>query len=80
MSTTVEDVEAQALKLSAEDRAELIERLITTVVPHPPLHPAWEAEIARRIDDLDAGRTKLIPGDQVFAEIRAVIEAHERKP
>ena len=79
MSTTVEDIEAQALMLSAEDRAKLIERLISTVVPPPPLHPAWEAEIARRIDDLDAGRSKPIPGEQVFAEIRALIEAHERK-
>ena len=72
MSTSVEDIEAQALKLSAEDRAELIERLISSVVPHPPLHPAWEAEIARRIDDLDARRAKLISCDQVFAEVRAL--------
>ena len=79
MSTTVEDLEAQALKLSKEDRAELIERLISTVVPAPALHPAWEAEIARRVEDLDAGRTKLIPGEQVFAEVRAIIEGHQRK-
>lgn len=33
MSTTLQSVEAAALKLNAQERAELIERLIDTVVP-----------------------------------------------
>ena len=80
MSTTVEDIEAQALKLSAEDRAELIERLISSVVPHPPLHPAWEAEIARRVADMEAGRTQWVPWEQVQATMRAMIDDKRRKP
>ena len=39
MSTTLQSVGAAALKLNAEERAELIERLIDTVIPAPPLHP-----------------------------------------
>jgi putative addiction module component (TIGR02574 family) len=79
MSATLETVEAAALQLSAEERAELIERLIDTVLPPPPLHPAWEAEIARRIDEMDAGRVEGIPAEKVFADLRAMIEAHQNK-
>ena len=75
MSLTLESRTAEALKLSAEERAELAERLLTSVEPPIPLHPAWETEIARRIADLDAGRAQAIPGEQVFAELRATINS-----
>ena len=78
MSSTLESLTAEALKLSAEERAELAERLIISVEPPAPLHPAWETEIAHRIADLDAGRTQSIPGEQVFAELRATIEARSK--
>lgn len=79
MTESLEAVQTAALNLSAEERAELIELLIDTVLPAPPLHPAWEAEIARRVADLDAGLTQAIPAEQVFAELRALIEAHQPK-
>lgn len=79
MTASFETVEAAALQLSAEERAELIERLIDTVLPAPPLHPAWEAEIARRVAELDAGLVECIPGEKVFAELRTMIEAHDPK-
>ena len=79
MTASFETVEAAALQLSAEERAELIERLIDTVLPAPPLHPAWEAEIARRVAELDAGLVECIPGEQVLAELRTMIEAHDPK-
>lgn len=79
MTTLLDDVEAAALKLPAEERAELIERLIDTVLPAPPLHPAWEAEIERRMAEMDAGLTESIPAEQVMAELRAMVQAHERK-
>lgn len=79
MTASFETVEAAALQLSAEERAELIERLIDTVLPAPPLHPAWEAEIARRVAELDAGLVECIPGEQVLAELRTMIEARDPK-
>ena len=79
MTESLEAVQTAALNLSAEERAELIELLIDTVLPAPPLHPAWEVEIARRVADLDAGLTQAIPAEQVFAELRAMIEAHQPK-
>ena len=68
MTATLQSIEAQALKLSPEERTELIERLIVSVAP-PPLSAAWQAEIERRISDMDAGRTQPIPAEEVFARI-----------
>ena len=79
VNASLESVEAAAMQLSAQERAELIERLIDTVLPHPPLHPAWEAEIARRVADMDAGLTESIPAEKVFADMRALIESHDHK-
>ena len=79
MTTTLEAVEAAALGLSVEERAELIERLIDTVLPAPVLHNAWAAEIEGRVVELDAGRVETIPADRVLAEMRTMIEASEPK-
>jgi putative addiction module component (TIGR02574 family) len=79
MTASLETVEEAALQLSAEDRAELIERLIDTVLPPPPLHPTWEAEIARRVAEMDAGLHEGIPAEEVFAQMRAIIEADDIK-
>jgi putative addiction module component (TIGR02574 family) len=76
---TLRDVELQALKLSPEERAKLIEVLIASVEPPMPLHPEWEAEIAHRVAELDAGWVRLIDGQDVMAELRARIKVHERE-
>lgn len=77
MTASLKAVEAAAMELTAQERAELIERLIDTVVPPPPLHPAWEEEIARRVAEHDAGLVESIPAEAVFARMRAMIEAHD---
>lgn len=79
MSTSLDSVTAEALKLSNADRVELIERLASNVVPAPPLHPSWGAEIAQRLIELDAGLVKSIPADEVFAKTRKLIKASTRK-
>ena len=79
MNTPLEAVEAAALKLRADARAELIQRRIEPVVPSPPLHPAGAAEIERRIAELDAGLIAAIPADQAMAELRAIDDAREPK-
>jgi putative addiction module component (TIGR02574 family) len=79
MTPSLETVEAAAIQLCAEERSELVERLIDTVLPAPPLHAAWETEIARRVAEMDAGLVEGIPAEQVFAKMRAMIEAHDAK-
>lgn len=84
MSRTVEDLKAQALKLTPSDRDELVRELIASLDGEPEgtseeIAKAWDEEIARRVSDLEAGRTVGIPAEQVFAEIRAMIAGHGRR-
>ena len=68
MTATLQCIEAEALKLSPDERAELIERLLVSVAPLP-LSAMWQAEIERRVSDMDAGRTQPVPADDAFARI-----------
>ena len=77
MTTTLHGIATEALKLPNNEREALIETLVASVVPPSPLHPKWEAEIARRLADIETGRVTLIPGEKVFAEVRALIAGHK---
>jgi putative addiction module component (TIGR02574 family) len=83
MAVTLEELEAQALKLSIQERSELVHRLIVSIDGEPEGAPdeiakAWEDEIARRIALIDSGQARLIPAEEVFAEIDAIITEHEK--
>jgi putative addiction module component (TIGR02574 family) len=58
-----------ALKLSPEQREELVEELSASL-DVDDLGDYWEAEIRRRVADVDAGRVKTVPADEVFARLR----------
>lgn len=74
MTTQLDNVIADAMKLRPEERSELLERLVESFRPEPPLHPSWKAELERRVAELDAGLVKSIPAEEVFAEMRKVID------
>jgi putative addiction module component (TIGR02574 family) len=76
MSSTLEQLTTQALTLPPEQRAALAETLLESIDPAPPLSPEWEAEIARRIAEVDSGQVELIPADEVFARMDALIASH----
>ena len=84
MPMPLHDIEAQALQLPLEERARLADRLMRSLEPEPQDTPeniaiTWEVEIARRIEEMDAGRTESIPYEQVRAELRALIGAHRQR-
>lgn len=77
MPTKLQAIEAAAIQLTARERAELAVSLLASInPPAPALHPAWEAELARREADLDAGRSRTIPADEVIAEIDDILDNH----
>ena len=78
------DIEAQALQLPPEERGRLAGRLMRSLRPEPQDTPenianAWKVEIARRIEEVGAGRTESIPYELVRAELRALIGAHRQR-
>jgi putative addiction module component (TIGR02574 family) len=80
MAAILKELEDQALQLSPQERGELIHRLIVSLEGEPEDTPeaiarAWDDEIARRVADMDAGRTQWTPADEVMSRIRAKIRA-----
>jgi len=73
MSRQLESVEAQALKLSAEERAQLADRLIASLFEDQDVESAWVVEVERRIEEIESGRSKLMPASEAIARARAAI-------
>jgi len=63
----------KALTLPAKDRATLAGSLIDSLdeMDESSAQTAWNDEIARRIEDLDSGKAKAIPWDEVRRRIAA---------
>jgi len=74
MTNRLKAVEAQALALSPEDRAQLADRLITSLFVDHDIETAWSAEVERRIVEIESGRAKLIPAADSIARARAAIK------
>ena len=75
----MEDIEAQALQLTPQERSELARRLILSLEGAPEDTPeaiakAWDEEIARRVAEMEAGKTVWIPAEEVLARLHAIIE------
>ncbi|MGH8581874.1 MAG: addiction module protein [Gammaproteobacteria bacterium] len=73
MPTPMEIAEAEAMKRFQEEPADLADKLRLSVSSREEVVAAWDAEIERRIADFEAGPTKVVPAEQVFAKLRAII-------
>ncbi len=75
MTTLVDELSQRALELPPEEPVRLAERLLATVHEvDAEVDAAWDEEIKRRLAEIDNGTVKLIPGEQVFAEVRRILE------
>lgn len=73
---TVPELEAAAMQIPADDRAELVDRLIAGLSGTDGRDPEWLAELNRRIDEAEAGTARTVPAEEVFAKMRARRNAH----
>ncbi len=71
MSLTYEQIAAEAMRLSAEERADLADKLWISVDTPEEVAAAWDAEIERRIAQIDSGEVETIPSEQLMAGLRA---------
>lgn len=71
MPSPIEVIEAEAMKLSPSERADLADKLWVSVHSKEEVAAAWDAEIARRIQEMDSGEVVGIPWETVMAELRA---------
>ena len=88
MNTELERIEADALKLSTDDRERLVEALIGSLDgegnPAPgefggfasaEIQKSWLDEAERRVQQIRDGQRKTIPAEEVLANVRARLKA-----
>jgi putative addiction module component (TIGR02574 family) len=71
MSTPVGDLFRQASELDEHDRATLAGLLLESLEHEvdEDVEAAWQAEIERRLAELDANSVKLVPWEEVKAKL-----------
>lgn len=71
VSTNLDVLEAEVLKLAPADRSHLLERLIASLDLDPEIEKAWEQEADRREAELDSGAVAEVPGIDALGRLRA---------
>ena len=71
MSTTLEALEAEVLKLASNEKSRLLERLIVSLDEDVELEEAWAREADRREAELDSGTVRAVSGYQMMERLRA---------
>jgi len=60
----------EAVSLPVEERAMVIDTLLKSLsLPESEIDKKWAAVARRRLNELNSGQVKSIPGDEVFAKI-----------
>ena len=71
MTITLETLQAEVLRLSAADRAKLLDRLIASLDVDAGAEAAWDKLADEREQELEAGVTTAIPLDIAIARLEA---------
>ena len=74
MNPEVTDLLKRALALSVDERAALANTLLDSVESAPqPVQEAWDKEVARRMEDLKAGKAVTVSWEQLHRELLAMV-------
>jgi putative addiction module component (TIGR02574 family) len=74
MSPEVSDLLKRALELPVEERAALANTLLDSLgTTEQSVQEAWEEEVARRMEDLKAGKAVTVPWEQLHRELLAMV-------
>ena len=76
MSTKSAELLREALSLSVEERADLAGQLIESLDSKQSegVQHTWEAEIERRMADLDSGEVKPVSMEEAFRRLNSTLE------
>ena len=72
MSTEASRILTEVLALPADERAQLVERILDSLGAEPDKErlERWAAETESRLDAIDSGELGTIPGDEVLARLK----------
>ena len=71
MSTTLETLQAEVLRLSPADRVRLLDRLIASLDVDSDAEAAWDDLADKREQELETGAVRSVPLDVAIARLEA---------
>jgi putative addiction module component (TIGR02574 family) len=74
MTKSVDAVVADALQLTAEERARVADKLLASLSEDPDIEQAWATEVERRLTEIESGRARLVPAADAIARARAALK------
>lgn len=76
MSTNLDQLTADAMKLSLRDRVQLAQRLVSTIDDEVEANTEalWFAEAERRLEELRSGRVQGIDSEEAFRTAREALK------
>lgn len=74
MANQLELLEAEALQLTASERAAFAQLLLDSLDEDAEIEEAWAIETARRIADIERGSVQVIPMADALAQVRASLK------
>ena len=75
MSLTLDQITEEALKLPADSKALLADKLVESLDLEEPdeIQRLWSAEAIRRRDEIRSGRVRSVPVEEVLEEVRRLV-------
>jgi putative addiction module component (TIGR02574 family) len=75
MSMTLDEITEEALKLPADSKALLADKLVESLESEglDEIQRLWSAEAIRRRDEIRSGQVQPVPGEQVLEEVRHLV-------
>ena len=68
---STEELISEAVSLPVDIRVQLVEKLLQSLNPtEKETDEVWAAEAERRVQEIESGTVKTVPGDEVFKKIR----------
>jgi len=74
MGNKLELLQAEALKLTAAERAAFAQLLLASIDVDAEIDEAWAVETERRIADIESGAVQTIPIADALAQVRAALK------
>ncbi|MES2018050.1 MAG: addiction module protein [Pseudomonadota bacterium] len=73
MENQLEFLEAEALKLTGDERAAFAQVLLASLDSDAEIDEAWAAELERRVLEIESGAVQTIPIADALAQVRAAL-------
>jgi len=72
-TTSLATLEAEALKLTPEERALLADHLLASLGGEREIDDAWAAEVERRLAEIESGQVALVPAEKAIQRARQAL-------